>query len=177
MKNKFLIITSVLIIAVACFVFFQKSIDKTLIGPSNNSSPTKLEQNSYSKNPLKIILLIGDGMGINHTQIGRITMGGSEFNMAVDRMPIQGTVINHSYNSLNIDSAASATAWATGTSTINRFVGVDPTQNSVPNISEVLEEHGYLSGLVATSSITHATPAAHYAHVGSRYEEEEIASN
>jgi alkaline phosphatase len=176
MKNKLLIVASVLIIAVACIVIFQKSIDKTLIGNSDNSSPTKLEQNSYSKNPLKIILLIGDGMGINHTQIGRITMGGPDFNMAVDRMPIQGTVINHSYDSLNIDSAASATAWATGTSTINRFVGVDPAQRSVPNISEVLEEHGFLSGLVATSSITHATPAAHYAHVGSRYEEEEIAS-
>ena len=176
LANKILIVASVLIIAVACIVIFQKSIDKTLVGNSDNSSPTKLEQNSYSKNPLKIILLIGDGMGINHTQIGRITMGGPNFNMAVDRMPIQGTVINHSYDSLNIDSAASATAWATGTSTINRFVGVDPAQRSVPNISEVLEEHGFLSGLVATSSITHATPAAHYAHVGSRYEEEEIAS-
>lgn len=165
-----------LIIAIACFVIFPKSIDKTLIGKSNNSSPTKLEQISYLKNPLKIILLIGDGMGINHTQIGRIVMGGSDFNMAVDRMPVQGTVINHSYDSLNIDSAASATAWATGTRTINRFVGVDPAQKSVPNIPEVLEEYGYLSGLVATSSITHATPAAHYAHVGSRYEEEEIAS-
>ena len=175
MKNKLLIVASVLIIAVACIVIFQKSIDKTLIGNSDNSSPTKLEQNSYSKNPLKIILLIGDGMGINHTQIGRITMGGPDFNMAVDRMPIQGTVINHSYDSLNIDSAASATAWATGTSTINRYVGVDPAQRSVPNISEVLEEHGFLSGLVATSSITHATPAAFYAHIDSRYEEEEIA--
>ena len=93
-------------------------------------------------------------MGINHTQIGRITMGGPDFNMAVDRMPIQGTVINHSYDSLNIDSAASATAWATGTSTINRFVGVDPAQRSVPNISEVLEEHGFLLVIFSSRILT-----------------------
>ena len=176
MRNKLLIAASVLILIVASFIVFQKPIDKTLIGSSEYPSPQKLDQNSNSKDPTKIILLIGDGMGINHTQLGRITMGGPEFNMAVDRMPIQGMVINHSYDSLNIDSAASSTAWATGTRTINRFVGVDPAQEIVPNISEVLEAYGFLSGLVATSSITHATPAAHYAHVGSRYEEEEIAS-
>ena len=176
MRNKVLIAASVLILIVASFIVFKKPIDKTLIGSSEYPSPQKLDQNPNSKDPTKIILLIGDGMGINHTQLGRITMGGPEFNMAVDRMPIQGMVINHSYDSLNIDSAASSTAWATGTRTINRFVGVDPAQEIVPNISEVLEDYGFLSGLVATSSITHATPAAHYAHVGSRYEEEEIAS-
>ena len=175
MRNKLLIAASVLILIVTSFIIFQKPIDKTLIGSSDYPSPQKLDQNFNSKDPTKIILLIGDGMGINHTQIGRITMGGPEYNMAVDRMPIQGTVINHSYDSLNIDSAASATAWATGTRTINRFVGVDPAQVAVPNISEILEEYDFLSGLVATSSITHATPAAHYAHVGNRYKEEEIA--
>lgn len=175
MKSKIFILI-ILIISLFCIYLFSSTKDKTLIGNQTNHQLTPLVQKETTKPPKKIILLIGDGMGINHTTIGRFHFGGADFNMGVDRMPIQGMVTNHSFNSLYIDSAASATAWATGTRTINRFIGVDPNKKSVLNITEFLASHAYISGLVATSSLTHATPAAHYAHVDSRYKEEEIAA-
>jgi alkaline phosphatase len=175
MKSKIFILI-ILIISLFCIYLFSSTKDKTPIGNQTNHQLTPLVQKETTKPPKKIILLIGDGMGINHTTIGRFHFGGADFNMGVDRMPIQGMVTNHSFNSLYIDSAASATAWATGTRTINRFIGVDPNKKSVLNITEFLASHAYISGLVATSSLTHATPAAHYAHVDSRYKEEEIAA-
>ena len=175
MKSKIFILI-IVIISLLCIYLFSSSKDKTLIGNQTNHQLMPLVQKETTRPPKKIILLIGDGMGINHTTIGRFHLGGPNFNMGVDRMPIHGTVTNHSFNSLYIDSAASATAWATGTRTINGFIGVDHKKRNVTNITELLATHDYISGLVATSSLTHATPAAHYAHVDSRYKEEEIAS-
>ena len=54
-------------------------------------------------------------------------------------------------------------------------MSVDPNKDNLKTLPEILSEKGYLSGLVATSSITHATPAAFYAHIDSRYETIEIA--
>ncbi len=175
MKSKIFILI-IVIISLLCIYLFSSSKDKTLIGNQTSHQLMPLVQKETTSPPKKIILLIGDGMGINHTTIGRFHLGGPNFNMGVDRMPIHGMVTNHSFNSLYIDSAASATAWATGTRTINGFIGVDHKKRNVTNITELLATHDYISGLVATSSLTHATPAAHYAHVDSRYKEEEIAS-
>ena len=175
MKSKIFILI-IVIISLLCIYLFSSSKDKTLIGNQTSHQLMPLVQKETTRPPKKIILLIGDGMGINHTTIGRFHLGGPNFNMGVDRMPIHGMVTNHSFNSLYIDSAASATAWATGTRTINGFIGVDHKKRNVTNITELLATHDYISGLVATSSLTHATPAAHYAHVDSRYKEEEIAS-
>ncbi|MEK9650018.1 MAG: alkaline phosphatase [Gammaproteobacteria bacterium] len=175
MKNKLLTFIVVIIFLTGIYIVLNAN-DKTLIATAGRESPQKLVQNFTTGTPKKIIFLIGDGMGINHTTLGRFNFGGPDFNMAVDRMPIQGLVTNHSYESLGIDSAASATALATGTRTTNRFVGLDNKKNRVPNITELLGEQGYTSGLVATSSLTHATPAAYYAHVDSRYKEEQIAN-
>ena len=55
-----------------------------------------------------------------------------------------------------------ATAWATGVKTKNRFLGIDSAKQEIKNISEILDDYHYHSGLVATSSVTHASPAAHY---------------
>ena len=55
-------------------------------------------------------------------------------------------------------------------------MGVNPEKIAVKNILEILNEKGYISSLVATSEITHATPAAFAAHVDSRYEKDKIAT-
>ena len=54
--------------------------------------------------------------------------------------------------------------------------GIIPEGRKLETITEMLTKKGYTSGLVATSSITHATPAAFYAHIDSRYKEVEIAN-
>ena len=49
--------------------------------------------------------------------------------------------------------------------TKNKFLAVTPEKEAVPTIPEMISNKGYISGLVATSSITHATPAAFYAQI------------
>jgi alkaline phosphatase len=65
---------------------------------------------------------------------------------------------------------------STGTKTYNGAIGVDTSQNTLKNITELLSEKGWSTGVVATSSVTHATPASFYAHVRNRSMEEVIAS-
>jgi alkaline phosphatase len=73
------------------------------------------------------------------------------------------------------DSAAGATAFASGVKTFNGAVGVDAKKEPVKTILEEAEERGMMTGLVVTSSIVHATPACFIAHVESRKDYEEIA--
>ncbi|MFH0759230.1 MAG: alkaline phosphatase, partial [Bacteroidota bacterium] len=73
------------------------------------------------------------------------------------------------------DSGASGTAMATGTKTYNGAIGVDTLHQRVSNITEVVSEYGWKTGVVSTSSVTHATPASFYAHVEQRGMEEAIA--
>ena len=74
------------------------------------------------------------------------------------------------------DSASSATAYASGVKTYNGAIGMDVDQRPVPTILEAAEAAGKATGLVATSRITHATPAAFAAHVPTRSAEAAIAS-
>ena len=136
------------------------------------STPLKSTSELKAKN---IILLIGDGMGPNHVALAKFATGGPDHRLSFENFPFTGIVYAHSEDSLDTDSAASATAWSTGIKTINRFLAIDAEKNFLPTIPELLSTKGYKSGLVATSSITHATPAAFYAHIDSRYKEKEIA--
>src|SRR5690606_29714922 len=74
------------------------------------------------------------------------------------------------------DSAAGATAMATGTKTYNRAISVAPDSTTLKTILEELEEQGYQTGLISLTTITHATPACFYAHVTDRDMHEEIAA-
>ena len=141
-------------------------------------SDTKLSVPLESTSELKaknIILLIGDGMGPNQVALAKFATGGSDHRLSFENFPFTGIVYTHSANSLYTDSAASATAWSTGIRTINQFLAIDAEKKFLPTIPELLSTKGYKSGLVATSSITHATPAAFYAHIDNRTKEKEIA--
>ena len=66
------------------------------------------------------------------------------------------------------DSAASATAFSIGVKTNNEVIGLDAKGRSKKTILELLAAEGYATALIATSAITHATPASFYAHVKNR---------
>ena len=91
------------------------------------------------------------------------------------QMPYTGYAITYSADSNVTDSAAAGTALASGYKTNSGFIGVLPNGEIVPTIAEVLAEQGYKTGVVATSRITHATPASFYGHVLSRNEEDKLA--
>ena len=123
--------------------------------------------------PTKIILLIGDGMGLSAVSTG-FYFGDqpSVFN----RFKEIGLQRTSSAIQKVTDSAASGTALAAGKKTYNGAIGVDTAKNAIQNIVELVSSMGWSTGVVATSTISHATPASFYAHVENRSMEEEIAA-
>lgn len=144
--------------------------------PYGNEVLSKLEIKEFEGRPKNIILLIGDGTGLNQITLSRMAISGVNSRLYIDQLPYSGISLTHSADNIVTDSAAAATAWATGTKTKNKFISVTPNEKALTSLTEALFEKGFLSGVVATSSITHATPAAFYAHVNNRYKEKKIAS-
>lgn len=75
------------------------------------------------------------------------------------------------------DSAAGATAFANGQKSYNGAIGVDLDSMPIENITEILSRSGYSTGVISSSSITHATPACFYAHVQLRSMQKEIGEH
>ena len=141
---------------------------------SEIQDPVKIK--SFEKvKPKNIILLIGDGTGFNQIALSRMAIAGYDSRLYLDKLPFTGISLTHSADNIVTDSAAAATAWSTGHKTNNKFLSITPNKEVLQTLPEKLYRKGFLSGLVATSSITHATPAAFYAHVDNRYKEKEIA--
>ncbi|MGK7393061.1 MAG: alkaline phosphatase [Candidatus Cyclobacteriaceae bacterium M3_2C_046] len=137
----------------------------------SNSAQTATTE-SVAK-PKNIILMIGDGMGFAQVTAGMVSE--STRGLHMEKMPFTGFSKTRSSDNLITDSAAGATALATGNKTYNGAIGVDSLKNKLTTILEIAEEQGLSTGVVATSSITHATPASFYAHQESRKWDEAIA--
>lgn len=155
-----LIMKNLTILLTVIFVLFSCAQDQIQV-----SDKTK---------PLNIILMIGDGMGLSQIQAAyTVNKGKLEFL----NFPVVGLQKTHSADNYITDSAAGATALATGTKTSNKTVSLDTNELELKSIIKYAEENGLSTGLVATSAITHATPACFIANQKSRYMEEEIASD
>ena len=131
---------------------------------NNISNPTN--------NPQNVILLIGDGMST--PQICAV-MSATEKSTVFEQFPVTGMVKTHSKSHKITDSAAGGTAIATGNKTNNGMIGMNADSIPVPSILEILSDEGMKTGLVATSYITHATPASFVAKNINRNNYEEIA--
>lgn len=123
------------------------------------------------RSPTRVVLFIGDGVGAAYWTAARLAADA----LAVERMPVGGLVDVRGTSGPITDSAASATAYATGVRTYNGAIGVGPDTLPRRTLLEIAEERGLATGLVATSSLTHATPASFAAHVPSRYMHAAIA--
>ena len=124
--------------------------------------------------PKNIILMIGDGMGITQISAG---MYSNDNYLNLERFPTIGLHKSYSGDNLVTDSAAGATAFSSGVKTYNGAIGVDMDSMPTTTILEMAEAAGMPTGLVATASIVHATPASFYAHAKSRSSYEEIAAD
>ncbi len=121
--------------------------------------------------PKNIIFLIGDGMGVNYVAASFF----DDENNPYKNFKSIGLSNTASGNRLITDSGAGATVLATGYRIINRNISVDSSGNHLKTVFQVAKEKGKSVGLIATSSVTHATPAAFYAHVDDRGRETDIA--
>ncbi|MEM8601914.1 MAG: alkaline phosphatase [Bacteroidota bacterium] len=126
--------------------------------------------------PRNLIVLIPDGFGPTSQTMAREYLHEIEGrDLVLDRI-LTGAVRTYASDSRVTDSAASATAYASGVKTYNGAIGLDTTRAPVATLLEAAEARGMATGLVATSRITHATPAAFSAHVPQRSMELEIAA-
>ena len=131
--------------------------------------------NSPDAKVRNVILCIGDGMGPNHVALARHHGVGHDKKLYMELLPVRGEVMTHSANKKVTDSAAAATAMACGVKTNNGMIGVTPDETPYSSILELLQRKGFRTGLVATSQISHATPAGFASHVDSRNKQKEIA--
>ncbi len=137
--------------------------------------PTWSQQKSQGpEKPLNIVLLIGDGMGL-----GAITaaMYSSKEKFVLEEFPVTGFQKCHSIGNIISESAANATAMACGIKTLNHRIGVDQDGLPCKTIMEEAKEHGMAAGIIATSSLVHATPAAFFGHQQARTLYEELAED
>ncbi len=147
--------------------------EKTYLGGETYKVKT-FTQKFKSEKPKNIIFLIGDGMGVSHIFSGITANKGSLF---LENCKYIGFSKTQSADNYITDSAAGATALSTGVRTNNGAIGVDVNNKPVKSILEEAEENGLATGLVSTSTITHATPASFIAHQPQRNMYEEIAAD
>ena len=153
-KQSNLLILSILIVSISSCLPAKKSIFK-------------------NKHEIKnVILMIGDGMGLPDVYAA---MTVSENPLNIERCTSVGLQKTFSSNNYITDSGAAGTALATGYKTKNGIIGMDSLGNRVRSILEISEQHGLATGMVSTSSITHATPASFIAHQSNRGSYEDIA--
>lgn len=113
-----------------------------------------------------VIYMIGDGMGL--AQVSLLQIAEDYAPTAFDRAEGVALIATRSANNRVTDSAAAGTALSTGSKTNNAALGVDTAGMRLESLAECARQQGMRTGLVVTSHLFHATPAAFYAHVADR---------
>ena len=137
-----------------------------------------------------VILFIGDGMGVTTVTVARIFdgqskgMSGEENILPFETFPNVALIKTYASNQMVADSAGTASAISTGVKTRAGVISIGPQayrrscegQLAYPltTLGELAEQNGKATGIVTTARITHATPAALYAHSAERYWEGDL---
>ena len=124
-----------------------------------------IEQNEIKN----IILIIGDGMGLDHVAAGQLASGEQyQFTSWQSAVCNTDSVNSSGKGGVLTDSAASATALATGTLTLNGYLGKDHRKKDLKTILDYAKESGKAVGIVTTDNIYGATPSGFSAHSADR---------
>jgi alkaline phosphatase len=114
--------------------------------------------------PRRVIVLIADGAGVEHWTLAKFARS----NLAVGEFPVVGLIDTRGSNHIVTGSAAGATALSTGTRTFFGAVGVGPDSTPRETVLEAAKARGMGTGVITTTWVTDATPAAFAAHVPAR---------
>ncbi|TAM08029.1 MAG: alkaline phosphatase [Paraburkholderia sp.] len=140
-----------------------------------------------------VIFFLGDGMGITTLTAARIYAVGESGDLTIDTLPESAFVKTYSNDAQVTDSAPSMSAYMTGVKSNNEVIAmssetkaIEPTagvgncgaNNGTPatTLLEIAKAKGLATGVVTTTRVTHATPAATYAHACHRDAENDIAA-
>ena len=163
--------------------------------PVNETTPTTPVAAALKN----VIFLLGDGMGMTTMTAARIYAVGEDGDLTVDTLPESAFVKTYSNDAQVTDSAPSMAAYMTGAKMNNEVISmsantiaVDPVNDAngnklgnncgasngtaVPTLLEQAKTQGMATGVVTTTRVTHATPAATYAHICHRDLENDIAA-
>ncbi|GGF44195.1 alkaline phosphatase [Williamsia phyllosphaerae] len=133
-----------------------------------------IEDSIRSTGAKNVILLIGDGMGDSEITVARnYAEGAAGAFPGIDALPLTGQYTHYSVGkdgkpSYVTDSAASGSAWATGTKTYNGAISVDIKGAPQKTLLQKAKESGKATGDISTAEIQDATPAVQLAHVSAR---------
>ncbi|MGN8771476.1 alkaline phosphatase [Paenibacillus barengoltzii] len=143
-------------------------------GSMTAKTPSVTAASTATTRTKNVILFVGDGMGNAARNAIRLATVGEKGKLAMDDMPYAGLVHTSSTSAVT-DSAAAATAYASGVKTYNGAIGMDANKKSVKTIMEYAKQAGMSTGVVTTSQVTDATGAAFGAHVEDRSAQSDIA--
>jgi alkaline phosphatase len=137
----------------------------------------------------KVILFVGDGMGVSTVTAARILQGqldggpGEENLLSFEKLPFTALSKTYNTNLQTPDSAGTMTAMMTGVKTRAGVISMGPLAprancagskgRELVTFLELAEQAGWATGIVSTAAVTHATPGATYAHVPERYWEDD----
>lgn len=136
---------------------------------------------AFAAQPKYVFYMIGDGLGAAQRQFSEFYLRERDHDpnekLLMDTFEVSGLNSTYAANTLITDSAAAATALAAGHKTNKGYIGKDPEGKNLRTLVEEAEAHGMETGLITTTRLTHATPAAFAAHNISRDDENGIAED
>jgi len=179
---KNLLATWTLVGAWACLPFFKAQAESPQEWYRQGQLAVRQAHNLKINNRAakNVILFIGDGMNLPTVTAARILEGqslgkkGEEHILSFEKLPHVALAKTYSTNAQVTDSAAAMTAIITGVKTKDGVLSVN--QNVTPHkastvpgnelltLFEIAEKRRLSTGVVTTTTVTHATPAACYAH-------------
>ena len=127
--------------------------------------------------PRNVVFVLGDGMGQGALSLASFYLRKHPGALVTDQLPYAALVTTFSADADVTDSAASATAFATGHKTNNSMLGMRPDGTHVRSIAVCAREAGFAVGLLTDDPLNGATPAAYYAHAPIRSAASQIAKD
>lgn len=141
----------------------------------NDGDMTQSLRDSIVDGPAKnVILLVGDGMGDSEITVARNYAEGAAGRFSgIDALPLTGQYTTYAVDAdgkpnYASESASTASAWSTGTKTVNGRLSVDVANTPQPTLLEIAKANGLKTGNVSTAEIQDATPGAQIAHISAR---------
>lgn len=126
--------------------------------------------------PFGIILFVSDGLSGNNLATARLYEGGADHRLSVERLGRVALLTNFANDFAIPDSAAAASALATGMKVNNQRIAMDAHGKAIASILEAAKESGRATGIITTGNLTNPTLAAFYAHASKSDETENIAT-
>ena len=114
--------------------------------------------------PFGIIVFVGDGLTTGSITAARLYEGGADHRLTLEKFPNMAILSNYANDFAVPDSAAAASAIATGQKVNNRSIATDTNGKPIASILELAREHGRSTGLITTGNLTDAASAAFYTH-------------